>query len=97
MMRLFWIVYTGATPERVATTLQRLGAPGWTRLDHAHGAGTHGRVEGTRAWPGEETVFMAIVPAERVAALTEGLAVEQQQLAAGERLHFAVAPVEHFQ
>lgn len=96
-MRLFWIVYTGATPERVATALHNLGAPGWTRLDHAHGAGTHGRIEGTRAWPGEETVFMAIVPGERVTALTEGLAAEQQRLAAGERLHFAVAPVEHFQ
>jgi hypothetical protein len=96
-MRLFWIVYTGATPERVATALHSLGAPGWTRLDHAHGAGTHGRIEGSRAWPGEETVFMAIVPGERVAALTDGLAAEQQRLAKGERLHFAVAPIEHFQ
>jgi hypothetical protein len=96
-MKMFWVVYTGSAPDRLAAVLSAHGAPGWTRLDHAHGAGTHGRVEGTRAWPGEETVFMAMVPAERVEALAAGLAVAQQQLAVGERMHFAVLPVERFQ
>jgi hypothetical protein len=94
---MFWIVCTRPTADRLATALQALGAPGWTRFDHGHGAGTHGRVEGSRAWPGEEVIYLAIVPGERVAALTAGLAAEQQRLPAGERLHFAVTPVEHFQ
>lgn len=96
MTRMLWIVYAGPDASRVETALKRLGAPGWTRLDHAHGAGTHGRVEGTRAWPGEETVFISIVAGDRVTGLADGLAEEANRLPPAERLHVAVLPVEQF-
>jgi len=96
-MRMLWIVYAGPDASRVEATLNRLGAPGWTRLDHAHGAGTHGRIEGTRAWPGEETVFISIVPADRAAAVVDGLAEEAGRVPPAGRLHVAVLPVERFQ
>ncbi len=96
-MRMLWIVYAGATPELVSAALERLGAPGWTRFDHAHGAGSHGRVEGTRAWPGDETVFVSVIPGDQAAAVADGLAAEAAQLPRAERLHVAVLPVERFQ
>ena len=96
-MRMLWIVYAGPDAVRVESTLKRLGAPSWTRLDHAHGSGTHGRVDGTRAWPGEETVFISIVAADRVAGLIDGFAEEATRLSPAERLHVAVLPVERFQ
>lgn len=96
-MRMLWIVYAGPDASRVEATLTRLGAPGWTRLDHAHGAGTHGRVEGTRAWPGEETVFVSVVPVNLASVIGDGLVAEAASLAPGERMHVAVIPVERFQ
>lgn len=96
-MRMLWIVYTGASPDRVTRALHEHGAAGWTRLGAAYGAGTHGRVEGTRAWPGEETVFISVVPADVAAKIADGLAGVQHDLDRGERLHLAVLPVERFQ
>ena len=97
MMRMLWIVYAGQDPDGIASRLDALGAQGWTRLDHAHGSGTHGRVEGSRAWPGEETVFIIVAPVARANAIADGIAAAQSTLAAGERLHVAVLPVERFQ
>ena len=95
-MRMFWIIYTGPRPARVAEALLSSGAPGYTAFPHAHGAGAHGRVEGTRAWPGEETVFTSVVPQDHAQSVTDGLVALQALLVAGERLHFAVLPVEQF-
>lgn len=95
-MKMFWIIYTGPRPARVTEALLAQGASGYTEFPHAHGAGTHGRVDGTRAWPGEETVFTSVVPVERAPAVAEGLAAMQAELASGERLHFAVLTVEQF-
>lgn len=94
---MLWIVYTGASPDRVTRALHDFGAPGWTRLGAAYGAGTQGRVEGTRAWPGEETVFMSVVPGDVATRVADGLARVQATLDIGERLHVAVLPVERFQ
>jgi hypothetical protein len=96
-MRMLWIVYTGSAPDRVTRALHDLGAPGWTRMGAAYGAGMHGRVEGTRAWPGEETVFMSVMPGDVASTVVDGLARVQVLLDAGERLHVAVLPVERFQ
>ena len=95
-MKMFWIIYAGPRPARVTEALTSLGAPGFTEWPHAHGAGAHGRMDGTRAWPGEESVITAVVPADRAAELADGLEGLQSILVAGERLHFAVLPVEHF-
>lgn len=95
-MRMFWIIYAGSHVAKVTEVLLSCGASGYTEFPHAHGAGTHGRIEGTRAWPGEETVITSVVPQACAEKLSTGLAELQSHLAAGERLHFAVLPVESF-
>ncbi len=95
-MRMFWIIYVGPRKARVAETLLAHGAPGYTEFLHAHGAGAHGRIEGTRAWPGEESVFTSVIPIDRSKSVADGLVALQAELGSGERLHFAVLPVEQF-
>lgn len=96
-MRMLWIVYAGQAPERVGKFLEEYGAPGWTQLGAAHGVGTHGRVEGTRAWPGDETVFISVVAEAAAQRVADGIVGVQASLPPGERMHLAVLPVERFQ
>lgn len=96
MSKMLWIVYGGPTPARVADALAAVGVSGWTRLEHAHGSGVHGRVEGTRAWPGEETVFIAVVDSGELSRVTDGLVAERDRFTAGERMHIGILPVERF-
>ena len=95
-MKLLMMFYQGSAPHRVTTVLESHHAPGYTEFANAHGSGVSGRVEGTRAWPGQSTVVVTIVPDDRVMELEDalrGLAADAQP---GERLHVAVMPVEHF-
>lgn len=94
-MKLVVVIYSGAGAEQVSETLDRMGA-GYTRLDGAHGSGASGRREGTRAWPGGNTVWFTAVPAESADALTEALATTAGTLPAGERLRAVVLPVDTF-
>jgi len=71
-------------------------AGGYTEFRNAHGAGTTGRREGSRAWPGESTLFFSVVPADRSTELVEMLRGEASGLPAGERVHVAVMPTETF-
>jgi len=71
-------------------------AGGYTEFRNAHGAGTTGKREGSRAWPGESTLFFSVVPADRSIELVEVLRNEGSQLRAGERVHVAVLPTETF-
>lgn len=95
-MRMFWIIYSGAHLQKVTDAIMACGATGYTEFPHAHGAGTHGRIAGTRAWPGEETVVTSVVPSECAPKVTDGLSALQSALLPGERLHYAVLPVEEF-
>ncbi|MBA4072439.1 MAG: hypothetical protein C0497_11470 [Gemmatimonas sp.] len=95
-MKLFWIIYAGPRASQVTETLLAHGATGYTEFPKAHGTGTHGPIQGTRAWPGEEVVLTSVVAAERAADVAAGLSTLQDALVAGERLHFAVLPVEQF-
>jgi hypothetical protein len=95
-MKMFWIIYAGPRTPRVTETLLAHGATGYTEFPNAHGAGTHGRIAGNRVWPGEETVITSVVATEHCASVTAGLSTLQDLLVAGERLHFAVLPVEQF-
>lgn len=95
-MKLVMMLYTGSNPQRVADVLDAHEAGAFTEIDRAHGRGVTGRVEGTRAWPGESSVFFTIVPDERVATLEGALHALASGATPGERLHVAVLPVEHF-
>ena len=95
-MKMFWIIYAGPRAARVTDALLAHGATGYTEFPNAHGTGAHGRIAGTRAWPGEETVITSVVAATQASRVTDGLTALQAGLSAGEHLHFAVLPVETF-
>ena len=95
-MKTLLILYAGADHRLVERLLDAQGAGGWTELMHAHGAGETGRHEGTRAWPGDTTVFLSVVPSDRVEALTAAIVGARAGLSAGERLHAAVLPTDAF-
>ena len=53
-MKLLLIMYSGHRPDaRARACSSTQGVHGYTELEGAHGAGSSGRREGTRAWPGE--------------------------------------------
>ncbi|MGE5102878.1 MAG: PG0541 family transporter-associated protein [Deltaproteobacteria bacterium] len=95
-MKMLMVVYSGANPHRVTSLLDRYHAGGYTEFHNAHGAGSTGRRDGSRAWPGESTLVVSVVPAEQADALVETLRAETTQLPAGERLHVAVLPTDIF-
>jgi hypothetical protein len=95
-MKMLMVVYSGPSPSRISSLLDRHEAGGYTEFRNAHGAGSTGRREGSRAWPGESTLWVSIVPEARSAELVGTLRDEVTQLAQGERLHVAVLPTETF-
>lgn len=95
-MKLLLMLYTGSDPQRVARVLDQHDVHSFTEIDRAHGRGTTGRVEGTRAWPGENSVLFSVVPDERATEVERALRNLAQDAIPGERLHVAVLPVEHF-
>jgi len=90
------VVYSGPNPHRISALLDSHHAGGYTEFRNAHGAGTTGKREGSRAWPGESTLFFSVIPADRSIELVEMLRKESAQVPAGERVHVAVLPTETF-
>lgn len=95
-MKMLMVVYTGTRPQRVASLLEAHHAAGYTEFRNGHGAGATGRHEGSRAWPGESTLFVSVVPQEQSDELVTSLRDAAGALPAGERLHVAVLPAETF-
>jgi len=95
-MKLLLVIYSGADPRLVPGLLDRHHAGGWTQLPSAHGAGSTGRREGTRAWPGDTSLFFSVVPDERIIELLDAIRAEAAKLSPGDRLHAAVMPLETF-
>jgi hypothetical protein len=95
-VRMFMLMYGGPDAARVPTILERHGISQYTAFDGGHGAGRTGKREGSRAWPGETTMLVSIVPDERADSLADELEREAKALPTGERLHVAVLPIERF-
>ncbi len=95
-MRMFMLMYSGPSPDRVHGILERHDVHRYTSYAGGQGAGTTGRREGTRAWPGETTTVLSVMPAANADALAAALEQEADALPAGERLHLAVLPIERF-
>ncbi len=95
-MTMLMVVYTGASPQRVASLLDAHHAGGYTEFRNAHGTGSTGRREGSRAWPGESTLWVSVVPEAQSEELVHTLRGETARLPTGERLHVAVLPTETF-
>ena len=95
-MKLLMMLYAGPNPQRVSDVLEVHEVQAFTEIDRAHGRGRTGRIEGTRAWPGETSVLFSIVPDDRIDGLQDALRGLASDATSGERLHVAVLPVEHF-
>lgn len=98
-MKLLMVVYSGANPQRVAAALDQHHAAGYTEFRNAHGTGITGRRDGSRAWPGESTLFVSVVPETESDEIVDALRALRDEPAAdgiGERIHVAVMPVESF-
>ena len=95
-MKLLMLVYSGPTPHRISSLLDQHQAGGYTEFHNAHGAGSTGRREGSRAWPGESTLWVSVLPESRTEELVGTLRGETARLPPGERLHVAVLPTETF-
>jgi hypothetical protein len=95
-MKMLMLVYSGPSPRRISSLLDRHHAGGYTEFANTRGVGTTGRREGTRAWPGQSTLWVSVVPADRSDELVGALRTEAAELPVGERLHVAVLPTETF-
>lgn len=96
MSKLMLLMYSGEHPQRISSVLEVHEVPGYSVLHDVTGAGAHGRIEGTRAFPGIGTMLVSVVDDELVAPLRTALRATGAALPAGESLHVAVLPVESF-
>ena len=95
-MKMLIVVYSGSTPSRISSLLDDHHAGGYTEFRNAHGAGATGKREGSRAWPGESTLFFSVVPTDQSVDLVNVLREEGSRLPTGDRMHVAVLPTETF-
>lgn len=95
-MKMLMVVYSGSAPRRISSLLDEHHAGGYTEFRNARGAGTTDKREGSRAWPGESTLWVSVVPEAESEELVRSLREEVPRLSAGERLHVAVLPTESF-
>ena len=93
---MLMVVYSGENPQRISSLLDRHHAGGYTEFRNAHGSGSTGRREGSRAWPGASSLWVSVLPESRSGELVESLRTESARLDPGERLHVAVLPTETF-
>jgi hypothetical protein len=80
----------------VPRLLEQHGARGYTQIGHGLGAGSSGRLEGTRAWPGHATLWLSITPDDEAEVLVRALRDMKQHLEPGEHLHASVMQTEDF-
>lgn len=95
-MKLLLVIYSGSQSRLVPELFDKHHAGGYTELGQVHGAGSTGKREGSRAWPGDASVYFSIVPAGQVDSLMNALHASADNLQPGERLHAAVLPTESF-
>jgi hypothetical protein len=95
-MKTILIIHAGPDEHRVPQLLEKHGARGYTQIGHGVGAGSTGRLEGTRAWPGHATLWLTITPADQAEILVAALRDMKERLEPGEHLHASVMDTEAF-
>lgn len=95
-MKMLMLIYSGESPQRISALLDDHSAGGYTEFRNLHGTGVTGRREGSRAWPGNSTLLVSVVPNDTAADLVTALRDETRRLSPGERLHVAVLPTDTF-
>ena len=95
-MKTLMLIYSGESPQRISSLLDAAQATGYSEFRNVHGSGSHGKREGSRAWPGESTLFVSVLPEDRARALLDTLRGAVPKLPPGDSLHVAVLPTETF-
>lgn len=95
-MKMLMLIYSGDAPQQVSSLLDGAHAGGYSEFRNVHGSGSTGRRAGSRAWPGESTLFVSVLPDERAGELIESLRGATGRLPPGDSLHVAVLPTETF-
>ena len=93
---MLMLIYSGSDPQRISSLLDEEHVGGYTEFAGARGSGETGRRDGSRAWPGESTLYLSVVPDEASSEIVERLRSGGMRLPPGERLHVAVLPAETF-
>lgn len=93
-MKLILMLHAGPAGDRLHRVADELGLMAHTDLGVIHGAGSSGRHEGSRAFPGDGHAMFAVVDDARAAGLLPDLTRVRDALPAGERLHAFILPVE---
>ncbi|HEU4990331.1 MAG: hypothetical protein KGL93_05450 [Gemmatimonadota bacterium] len=95
-MKTIFIIHAGADEHRVPRLLEQHKARGYTQIGHGIGAGTSGRLEGTRAWPGHATLWLTVVPNDEAEVLVNALRDMKAALEPGEHLHASIMQTDDF-
>jgi hypothetical protein len=93
---MFFITYSGTHPNLVTEVLKQEQVTGYTCVQEACGEGVSGPRQGTRAFPGQTTLFFSVVPPDRYRDLVRALKTQARSMPDGERLHVSTLGVEEF-
>lgn len=93
-MKLILILHAGLNGDRLHQIADTLGLLAHTDLGAVHGAGSSGRREGSRAFPGNSQAMFAVVEDADVKRLMDSLSLTRDQLPTGESLRAFVLPVD---
>lgn len=95
-MKTILIIHAGADEHRIPRLLEVRGARGYTQIGRGTGAGSTGRLEDSRAWPGHATLWLTITPDAEADVLVAALRDMKANLEPGEHLHVSVMQTETF-
>jgi hypothetical protein len=93
-VKLVLLLHAGPPGDRLHRLAETLGLTAHTDLGVVHGAGSSGRYEGSRAFPGDEHAMFAVVDDARADGLAADVARARDALPPTERLHAFILPVE---
>ncbi len=89
-MKLVLIIFNFIYDEPIRAMIERLRIPGFTEVPKVFGTGESGRRFGTHAFPGHDTMLLAVVPEEQVPCLLEEIGKFKQGLADRSKRHGGV-------
>jgi len=72
-VKLVFIVVDQALEPDLSGVFQELDIEHWTSWSNVHGAGRTGTKRGSPIWPGLNTLYLALLPPERVQPLVDRL------------------------
>ena len=97
-MKLVLIVFNFIYDEPIRAMIERLRIPGFTEVHRVFGTGESGKHFGTHAFPGHDTMLLAVVSEERVGSFLDEIVQFKRGLADRARRHGGikafVLPVE---